>query len=94
MKSKRPQVKTSQNWSNPGVHSNFFCFILMIGFQAGGGGYSYVGSRHFLGFKILNFNIFFLFSENEYFWGHEKFLDIFSGSYQNWTSFKGYFYVF
>ena len=43
----------------------------------GGGGerdvlryfHTYVGSGHFLGFKILNFNIFGGFQKNEYFWG-------------------------
>ena len=42
----------------------------------GGGGilkfYTYVGSGHFLGLIIFNFNIFgFFFSEkNDYFWGY------------------------
>ena len=48
----------------------------------------------FLGFKILNFNIFGGFQKNEYFWGYENFVDIFLGSSQYWTSFRGYFYVF
>ena len=29
-----------------------------------------------------------------FFFGYENFVDIFSGSSQNWTSFRGYFYVF
>ena len=45
-----------------------------------------VGSGYFLGFKILNFNIFFFFffgrggggvQKTEYFWGYEDFVDIF-----------------
>ena len=48
----------------------------------------------FLGFKFLNFNIFGGFQKNEYFLGYEIFVDIFLGSSQNWTSFRGYFYVF
>ena len=39
----------------------------------------YVGSAHFLGFKILNFNIFGGFQKNKYFWGYEDFMDIFWG---------------
>ena len=33
----------------------------------------------FLGFNILNFNIFLGFQKNEYFFGHEDFVDIFWG---------------
>ena len=33
--------------------------------------YTYVGSGHFLGFSILNFNIYGGFQKNEYFWGYE-----------------------
>ena len=40
----------------------------------------YVGSGHFLGLKILNFNIFRGFQKNEYFWGYED-LDILGGLY-------------
>ena len=42
-----------------------------------------VGSGYFLGFKILNFNIFFFggggggVQKTEYFWGYEDFVDIF-----------------
>ena len=45
----------------------------------------YVGLSHYLGLKILNFNIFF--QNNEYFLGCEDFVDIFWGSSQNWTCF-------
>ena len=38
--------------------------------------------RHFLGFKILNFNIFGGFQKNEFFGGCEDFVDIFWGSSQ------------
>ena len=41
--------------------------------------HAYVGSVHFGGFKILNFNIFGGFLKNEYFWGYENFVDIFWG---------------
>ena len=44
--------------------------------------------------KFLNFNIFLGFQKNEYFFGYELFVDFFGGSFQNWTSFRGYFYVF
>ena len=42
----------------------------------------YIGSGHFLGFKILNFNIFGGFPKNEYFWGM-KIWGYFFGSTQN-----------
>ena len=54
----------------------------MIG--GGGGG----------GFKILNFNILGGFQKTEYFLGNEDLVDIFGGSSQNWTIFKGHFYAF
>ena len=59
----------------------------------GGGGvlgnfHTYVGSDHFLGFKILNFNIFGGFQKNKYFSGYEDFVDIFLGSSQNWIIFR------
>ena len=71
--------------------------------QGGGGGggggtliFSYIrrlGS--FFGVKFLNFNIFWVFQKNDYiFLGYETFVDIFSGSPQDWTSFRGYLYVF
>ena len=56
--------------------------------------HTYVGPDHFWGFKILNFNIFGGFQKNEYFWGYEDFVDIFGGSSQNWTIFRGHFYAF
>ena len=49
--------------------------------------------RPFFGFKILIFNIFGGFQKNEYFWGLEAFVDIFGGSSQNLTSFRGHFFV-
>ena len=56
--------------------------------------HTYVGSVHFLGVKFLNFNIFWGFHKNLYFLRYEHFVDIFLGSAQNWTSYRGYFYVF
>ena len=56
--------------------------------NGGGGGYSdmfilaYIGSGHFLGFKILNLTIFGGFPKNEYFWGHVGFVDIFLGHHK------------
>ena len=44
--------------------------------------------------KSLNFKFFWGFQKNEYVLGYEHFVDIFLGSSQNWTSFRGYFYVF
>ena len=47
------------------------------GWGPGGGGtlifHTYVGSVHFLGFEILNFNIFWGFQKNEYFFGVLRF---------------------
>ena len=66
----------------------------------GGGGvlqyfHTYSGSGHFLGFKILNFNILGRFSEFFFFGGgggvYEDFVDIFCGVITNWTIFSGYF---
>ena len=48
----------------------------------------------FFGVKILNFNIFWGFQKNKYFLGCEDCVDIFLGSSQNWTIFRGHFYVF
>ena len=65
--------------------------------RGGGGGgtlifsYIYVGSEHFWGFKIMNFNIFGGFQKYHYFWGYEDFVDI---PLQNWTGFRGHFYTF
>ena len=55
--------------------------------------YFHAGSRHFLGFKILNFNIFWGFKKNEYFWVL-RFCGYFLGSSQYWTIFRGHFYAF
>ena len=67
----------------------------------GAGGYSDISYIRRLesffcggGVKILNFNIFWGFQKNEYFWGYEDFVDIFWGSSQNWTIFRGHFYAF
>ena len=58
-----------------------FLYMRKLGlfFFLGGGG----------GFKILNFNNFWGFQKNEFFWGYEDFVDIFLGSSQNWTIFRG-----
>ena len=47
-------------------------------------------------FLVQNFEFqYFLgFQKNEYFWGYEDFVDIFLGSSQNWTIFRGHFYAF
>ena len=69
--------------------------------RGGGGGtliFSYIcrlGSFFLVfGFEILNFNIFGGFQKNKYFFGYEYFVDIFLGSSQNWTIFRGHFYAF
>ena len=49
--------------------------------------FSYVGSGHFFGFKILNFVIFGGFQKNEYFLGYEDFVDIFGVHYKIGLSF-------
>ena len=40
----------------------------------------------FFGGSKFRISIFFEFSENEYFWGYEDFMDNFLGSSQNWTT--------
>ena len=61
---------------------------------------TYVGSGHFFGSKFwISLFIYFFFwgggvQKNEYFFGYEDFVDIFWGSSQNWTIFRGYFYAF
>ena len=40
------------------------------------------------GFKILNFNIFWVFRKMNIFGGYEDFADIFGGSSQNWASLR------
>ena len=48
-----------------------------------------IGSAHFLGFKILNFNFLGgVFRKNNIFLGYEDFVDIFLGSSQNWASLR------
>ena len=44
--------------------------------------------RLFGRFKILNFNIFWVFRKMNIFWGYEDFLDIFGGSSQNKASLR------
>ena len=53
----------------------------------------YIRWADVLGFKILNFNIFLIFRQNDYFLGGmEIFLDIFGwGLFLNWKFFIGYF---
>ena len=48
----------------------------------------------FFWFKILNFNIFNFFLKNEEYFRYEDFVDFLLGSSQNWTIFRGHFYVF
>ena len=66
--------------------------------QGGGGGtliFSYIRRLGSLfGFKILNFNILLGFQKNKYFFRYEDFVDIFWGSSQNLTIFRGHFYAF
>ena len=38
--------------------------------------HTYIGSDHFWGFRILNFNIFLGFQKNDYFLGYEDFVDM------------------
>ena len=64
-------------------------FATMVHGPSGGGGgvlryfHTYVGSGHFFGFKILNFNVLLGFQKNKYFFRYEDFVDIF-----------GYFWIF
>ena len=65
-------------------------YLQMLSTQGGGVlqyFHKYVGSGYFLGFKILNFNIF-LVLRNVYFLGYEDLVDIFWGSSQNWASLR------
>ena len=59
---------------------------MMLSSQGAGGGggvlwyfHTYVGSVHFFGFEILNFNIFWGFQKNEYFLGVLRFCGYFFG---------------
>ena len=61
---------------------SFFFFFFFFFFWGGGGG----------GVKNLNFNNFLVFSEKCIIFGHEDFVD-FLWSSQNWTCFRGHFYV-
>ena len=64
----------------------------------GGGGtlvFSYIrrlGS--FFGVQKFEFKYFLGFQKNEFFWGYGDFVDIFWGSSQNWTIFRGHIYAF
>ena len=57
-----------------------------VGSGGGGGGtlifHTYVGSGYFLGFKILNFNIFWGFQKNEFFFGMKILWIFFSGHHK------------
>ena len=55
--------------------------------------HTYVGSGHFWGFIILNFNICLGFQKNKYFWGM-KILWIFLGVITKFAIFRGYLYAF
>ena len=69
---------------------------MLTTFPGGGGGdggtliFSYIRRLSL----FSEFQYFLGFSENEYFFGYENFVDIFWGSSQKCTSFRGYFYVF
>ena len=82
------------------MHTPYSCiglFNLFFTAKVTGGTliFSYIRRlRSFLGFKIWNFNIFGRFQKNKIVFGHEDFVDIFGGSSQNWTIFRGHFYAF
>ena len=72
-------------------------FLQTVARGGGGGGmvpyfHTYVGAGYFFGFKILKF-IFSGFRKMK-FLGYEDFVDIFGGSSQNLTIFRGHFYAF
>ena len=46
------------------------------------------------GGQNFEFQYFGVFQKYEYFLGYEEFVDIFLGSSQNWTIFRGHFYAF
>ena len=48
----------------------------------------------FFGVQNFEFQYFWGFQKNKIFLGHEDFLDIFGGSSQNWTIFRGHFCAF
>ena len=50
--------------------------------------------RSFFGVQNSEFQYFLGFTEDQYFWGYEDFVEIFWGSSQNWTISRGHFYVF
>ena len=47
----------------------------------------------FLGFKILNFNIFWGFQKNKEFFGYGNYVENLLGSSENWTIFRGNFFA-
>ena len=73
-------------------------FATMVHGPPGGGGaliFSYIRRLGSLfGFKILNFNILLGFQKNKKNFRYEDFVDIFWGSSQNLTIFRGHFYAF
>ena len=47
----------------------------------------------FFGVQNFEFKLFLGFQKNEFFGGYEDFVDIFWGSSQNWTIFRGHLYA-
>ena len=84
--------------ANHRFQSHFLLVSISRGGGGGGGTLIFLYIRRlgpFFGCQIFEFQYFLGFSKkNEYFFEYESFVDIFGGSSQNWTSFRGYFYVF
>ena len=77
----RKATKTNKNTPCQIVKSrNSPCVLRGVGGEGGTQIFSFIRRLdHFLGFKILNFNIFGGFQKNEYFLGYEDFVGIFFG---------------
>ena len=85
------------------IDNDIWCHIFANCRRGGGGGVggevvlwyfqTNVGGGNFFGFKILKFS-FFGFLEKWIFFGYEDFVDIFGGSSQYLTVFRGHFYAF
>ena len=75
----------------------YFLILFMVIARGGGGTLIFPYIRRlgpFLGVQNFEFRYFLGFQKNKYFLGYENVVDIFLGSSQNWTIFRGHFYAF
>ena len=88
----------SLNWTSPDTTGHDTGLGTGLSLAGGSQGilsyfHTHIGSGHFLGFKILNFNTFMGFRKMTIF-GVCRFCGYFWGQSQNWTIFRGHFYAF